>query len=505
MQIDSAEFKAELDKLPTSDIQALLWRVEWEKRRHKHQIEPTGDWWTLWLQLAGRGSGKTRGASEDTGWYAFRNPGSRQLVAAPTSGDLRDVCFEGESGLLRVIPKILVKDYNRSLHEIIVKTIAGESLIKGIPASEPERFRGPQWHRFWGDEPAAWQYAQESLDMIMMSLRLGQKPRGILTTTPKPSAFIRGLVKREGKDVVITRASTYANLANLAPTFKDQLLRYEGTALGRQEIHAELLDPEEQGIVKRSQIRMWPASKQLPWFDFIVMSLDTALTEETRDKETGDPDYTACTVWGLFQHEKRANAMMLDAWQARMGMPEMIARVKDEMKSEYGQMETPILRPLIGPAQIALEVKKIDLLLIEGINGGKVLLQVLASQGINGYSYHPGREKKLDRLHAVSHLFAGGSSKIGVVWMTEGRRREKDGSYSHTGDFSSWAHPVIDQLATFSGEGSIPHDDFLDSAVQALRLLSDRNMLDTIRNVPDPGYVSDARPTKDAPQNPYAA
>lgn len=500
--ISAVPTRAELEKLSDQDLVAMVWRAEWQAKAHPHQVEPEGDWWTIWLTLAGRGAGKSYGGMQNVGWWSYQNVKSRQLVSAPTSGDLRDVIFEGQSGLMNVIPPELVRDYNRSLHEIL---LTNSSLIKGIPGSEPERFRGPEWGRVHLDEFAAFQYDREAFDMIMFSLRLGDHPRMVITTTPKPKPMIRELLKREGKDVVVTRASTYANIANLAPTFRDQLLKYSGTLIGRQEINAEVLDPEEQGIIKRSQIRMWPASKPLPWFDYIVMSLDGALTEETRDKETGDPDYSACGVWGLFQFEKRANAMMIDAWQARLGFPDLMYRITAELKAEYGQMETPIIRPLIGPAQVALETKMIDLLIVEDIGVGTSARQQLQRQGIHAYAYNPGRAKKLDRLHAISHLFAGGASGgLGVVWMTEGRRPDKDrpGQYVHTGEFSSWALPVIDQLCTFSGEGSIPHDDHVDQTTQALRVLSDRNMLDTIRKkAPDD---RDAKAPAEQVGNPYA-
>lgn len=500
--ISSAVTREELMTLSTEELEGLAWRVRWLEQAKKntnhagvvYQLPPEElAWWTIYFLNAGRGAGKTRAAAEDTAWYAWQNPRVRCLVCAPTSEDVLTVCFEGESGLLSCIPRPLIKSYTMKPPEIM---LINDSMLHGIPASEPDRLRGPQWHRVWAEEVSSWQYAQEAFDMIMFALRLGKHPRMVLTTTPKPQPLIRALAKRNGKDVMMVNASTYNNMGNLAPTFRDQVLRYENTQLGRQEIHAEILDPEEQGIIKRSWIRMWPASKQLPWFDYIVMSLDTALTEETRDDQTGDPDYTACQVWGLFFHEKRANAMMLDAWQARLGLPDLLKRVKEELKSEYGQLETPILKPLIGPAHVALETKKIDLVLVERQGAGRPLLQFLSRQGVNGYEYNPGRMKKLDRLHLVSYLFSQG-----VVWMTEGRRFDKQsGTYVETGEFSSWAQPVIDQICTFSGEGSIPHDDHVDAGSQALRLLSDRNMLDTIRHKPE-----ETAPlvTNEQRQNPY--
>ena len=125
-------------------------RMKWLTEAHKHQVIPLAeDWWSIYLILAGRGSGKTRAASEQIWWWAWENPGTRWLVSAPTSSDVRSTCFEGDSGVLSVIPHILIEDYNKALHEL--KLING-SLIKGIPASEPERFRGPQFHGGWCDE-----------------------------------------------------------------------------------------------------------------------------------------------------------------------------------------------------------------------------------------------------------------------------------------------------------------------------------------------------------------
>jgi len=89
---------------------AFDWRANWLTIAHQHQVLPAGDWWTIWLLLAGRGAGKTRTAAEQIGWWAWQQPKTRWLVAAPTSADVRATCFEGDSGLISVIPPILVAD-----------------------------------------------------------------------------------------------------------------------------------------------------------------------------------------------------------------------------------------------------------------------------------------------------------------------------------------------------------------------------------------------------------
>ena len=215
--------QADFNKLPLIEQTVFLWQYEWLRiKAHAHQIEPHGDW-SIWLMLAGRGAGKTRASAETIGWWAWSQPKTRWLVSAPTSGDLKGTCFEGDSGLLTVIPPMLVEKYNSSLHEI---HLINGSFIKGIPASEPERFRGPQFHGGWLDELAAWEYLQESWDMIMFGIRLGVKTKLICSTTPKPKDLILDLISREGDDVTITRASTYSNIKNLAQSFQKQILQF---------------------------------------------------------------------------------------------------------------------------------------------------------------------------------------------------------------------------------------------------------------------------------------
>lgn len=91
-------------------------RAQWLATAHNHQKLPQGTWWNIFLILAGRGAGKTRTAAEQLWWWAWENPKTRWLVSAPTSMDVRGTCFEGESGLIAVIPPILVADYNKALH-----------------------------------------------------------------------------------------------------------------------------------------------------------------------------------------------------------------------------------------------------------------------------------------------------------------------------------------------------------------------------------------------------
>lgn len=472
--------------LPPEGVAEALARMRWQYQRRPDQIPPDGDW-AVWLIMAGRGWGKTRTAAETIREWAWERPKTRWLVAAPTYGDLVGVCFEGESGLLAVIPPELIAKYNKS--EVTIRLKNG-SLIVGISAEKPERFRGPQFHGGWLDELAAWQYGQEAWDLLNFGMRLGSRPRIIASTTPKPNPLMRDLVKRVGNDVVMTRGSSYANLSNLAPTFKAQILQYEGTTLGRQEIHAELIDPEESGVIKRSWLQKWPAEKPIPALEFVVYSLDTAYTEETRDKKTGDTDYTAGSVWGLFRDLKgQPNILLLDCWQERLGLPDLIDKTKRELKIHYGEDDSrPVIKPMFGSPKPHNAGRKPDVLVIEDKGSGISLRQMLLREGIAAYAYNPGRTKKLDRLHQVSPMFAHG-----MVWIPESRK--------NAGQFMSWAEPIIEQLCSYTGEGSIRHDDMMDSATQALRYLSDSHMISVTEKMLAEDYAEPERKLV----NPYAA
>lgn len=199
--------------------------------------------------MAGRGWGKTRTGAEDVGWYGLANPGSRIAVVAPTYADARDTCIEGDSGLRGILPKACVEAWNRSLGELI---LTNGSRFKLFAAEEPERLRGPQHHRAWCDELGAWRYA-ETWDQLLFGLRLGTDPRVVVTTTPKPNALVRSLIK--SARTRITGGSTFDNAANLAPSALAQLReKYEGTRLGRQELNAELLDDVPGALWTRAML-----------------------------------------------------------------------------------------------------------------------------------------------------------------------------------------------------------------------------------------------------------
>jgi phage terminase large subunit-like protein len=163
---------------------------------------------------------------------------ARIALVAPTLSDARRTMVEGESGLLAVSPPWNRPKFEPSKSQLVWPSGAVATLFS---AGEPDRLRGPQHDAAWCDEVCAWAQADTAFDNLMFGLRLGLRPRTCITTTPKPMPLLKALIKADNAHV--TTGTTYDNLANLAPTFKDEIIRkYEGTRIGRQELNAELLE-----------------------------------------------------------------------------------------------------------------------------------------------------------------------------------------------------------------------------------------------------------------------
>ena len=240
----------------------------------------------MWLILAGRGWGKTRTGATDIAYYALTNPETICAVVTPTFGDIRRVAFGGVSGLMSIIPKeCLMKGrgqgYNSSSAEI---RLYNGSKILGFSATEPDRLRGPQFHRAWCDELASWQYP-DTFDQLMFGLRLGNRPQCVVTTTPKPIPLIQTLLKR--KNIVLTKGNTFDNSANLAPSALKMLKeKYDNTRLGRQELYAEVLDDIEGALWSPSMIEKTRVN-QLPEMQRVIVAIDPAVTNNEGSDETG--------------------------------------------------------------------------------------------------------------------------------------------------------------------------------------------------------------------------
>ncbi len=231
--------------------------------------------------MAGRGFGKTRTGAE---WVReqIKMGKSRIALIAPTASDARDVMVEGESGLLAVCwagdksangDMLGRPSYEPSKRRV---TWANGAVATLFSAEEPERLRGPQHEAMWCDELAAWKYLRETWDMAMFGLRLGNDPRTIITTTPKPLPLIKEIIK--DPTTVVTKGSTFDNSGNLAPKFLQTIKdKYEGTRLGRQELDAEILDDLPGALWSRTEMDEHRLM-QAPELIRVVVSVDPSGT-----------------------------------------------------------------------------------------------------------------------------------------------------------------------------------------------------------------------------------
>jgi len=227
---------------------------------HPHQEPPAaannGKPWTTWLVLGGRGAGKTRlgaewvrAAAYGTTPYAERRHRHIALIGE-TEHDVREVMIEGVSGLLRISPRD-----QRALWFPTRRRLEwpNGAVAQAFSAEDPEQLRGPQFDAAWCDELAKWRRAGDAFDMLQFGLRLGARPRQLITTTPRPTALIKRLIA--DPRTAVTRAATHANAAHLSPAFLDEIVqRYEGTRLGRQEILGEIIEDRPDALWSRAMI-----------------------------------------------------------------------------------------------------------------------------------------------------------------------------------------------------------------------------------------------------------
>jgi phage terminase large subunit-like protein len=99
-----------------------------------------------------------------------------------------------------------------------------------------------------------WSKAQAQVwDNLLLGMRLGNNPQIVVSTTPQPTPTLRAIIA--DKFTKISKASTYANRNNLPEKFFESVVnKYEGTRIGRQELHAEVLLQNQNALWNQAQI-----------------------------------------------------------------------------------------------------------------------------------------------------------------------------------------------------------------------------------------------------------
>jgi len=235
--LPTSEREAIIAGLTDADAEALMhdWRGFLAR---PDQVAPDGEW-DIWAVIAGRGYGKTRTGAEWIKEEVESGRARRIALVAETAADARDVMIEGESGLLAIYADGKAPLYEPSKRRV---TWANGAIATLYNATEPGQLRGPQHDTAWCDELAKWRYARETWDQLQFTMRLGDTPKTLITTTPRPIELVKAIIAGQEGRVVVTRGKTIDNAANLAAAFMDKIQkRYAGTRLGRQELNAEIL------------------------------------------------------------------------------------------------------------------------------------------------------------------------------------------------------------------------------------------------------------------------
>ena len=318
---------------------------------YEHQLPPEGDW-TTWVILGGRGAGKTRAGAE---WVRQQVEGNgpedegeakRVALVGETVDQVREVMVFGESGILACSPPD-----RKPVWEAGRKRLAwpNGAIAQVFSAHEPEALRGPQFDAAWVDELAKWKKAQETWDMLQFGLRLGERPRVCVTTTPRNQPLLKEILARES--TAVTHAPTEANRAHLAASFLEEVrTRYAGTRLGRQELDGVLLD-EVEGALWTLESLDAARVRDMPEMDRIVVAIDPPVTGHSASDECG------IVVAGVVQKGPVSDwrAYVLDDATVRGASPAAWARV----------------------AVAALETWQADKLVAEVNQGGDLVAEVV--------------------------------------------------------------------------------------------------------------------------------
>ena len=245
--------------------------ASWKDYAHPGQYWPDEPW-RVWLIRAGRGFGKTRAGSEWVNHVARDTPGARIALVGATADEARRVMVEGPSGVIATARLDARPAWTPTRGEV---RWPGGAVATVYSADAPEGLRGPEHHAAWCDELAKWRRGDAAWDNLMMTMRLGERPQVVVTTTPRPNALMRRVMALPG--FTETVGQTGANV-HLPAAFVDAMREtYGGTALGRQELDGEMVDDREGALWTRALLDRQRA-KTVPALDRVVVGVDPPAT-----------------------------------------------------------------------------------------------------------------------------------------------------------------------------------------------------------------------------------
>lgn len=368
-------------------------RYNWDFWARPNQIVPEGDWNT-WLILAGRGFGKTRvGAETIRQWVCGDTPlspgrCSRIALVAETAADARDVIVLGESGLLACHPKEFRPTWSPTNRCVEWPNGAKAWTYN---ATEPDQLRGPQHDGAWVDELAKFDHAQATWDQLQFGLRLGEHPRTIVTTTPRPIPVVKMLMN--DPKTYVTRGRTLDNSDNLAEsTIRYLYEKYGKTRLGRQELEGEILDDMPGALWCREAIDMSRKREDVE-YERIVISVDPAATSGEEADETG------IVAVGLARDADGYARGYVLADRSMRGSPEEWASAAVRLYHEL-DADRIVAEKNQGGEMVEAVMKAVDrnvpITLVHATRGKVVRAEPIAALYEQGRVHHVGRFDKLE-------------------------------------------------------------------------------------------------------------
>lgn len=378
--------------------------------------------------LGGRGAGKTRTGAE---WvramvhgippYADRVHGRIALIGE-TEHDAREVMVEGESGLLRISPRSERPEWISTRRRLQWSNGAVGQIFS---ADDPASLRGPQFEAAWCDELAKWRYAEATFDMLQFALRLGARPRQLITTTPRPSQLIKRLIVDPRTRV--TRAPTRANQDHLSPEFLESVVgRYAGTRMGRQELDGELIEDRPDALWSRTLIEACRVAAP-PALSRIMVAIDPPGSSRQGSDACGIVA-AGCAESGMFFVLEDASAAGLtpSAWAhkavalyRRLNADSLVAEVNmggEMVRSVLRQVDASVpLKEVHATRGKYLRAEPVAALYEQGkvkhVGCFPLLEDEMCDFGVNGLS-SGGSPDRLDALvWAITAMIAGGAGQ----------------------------------------------------------------------------------------------
>lgn len=255
---------------------AALGSWYWQGWARDAQLPPETAWRT-WLIQAGRGFGKTRAGAEWVRDVARHDGSARIALVGATLAEARAVMVEGDSGILAASPGALAPVYEPSLKKLTWENGAMAFLYS---AAEPDSLRGPQHSHAWCDEIAKWDNVNDKAihawSNLQLTMRLGDGPRVLATTTPNSSALMRRLAADAQRGKVVVAHGRTVDAKEVLPSeyFGAMIEQFEQSHFGRQELDGVMPESAEGALWTRAMLEECRCTGPLPASRRVVVAVD---------------------------------------------------------------------------------------------------------------------------------------------------------------------------------------------------------------------------------------